>query len=174
MPDLTYIDVVNFGIALLGATLGVLATWNQFRKDQVRLRVVPKRSYQLPGGAVLSGDREHDIQKRLVISGATVRWAVEVINLSSFPISVSAVGFGTRGKNGRHIIVQPEVSDGRSWPVRLESREAVVFFAQVGEPLPSSVRKHPYAFVETDCGEVRWGSSPILRSEADRIQESQK
>lgn len=52
---------------------------------------------------------------------------VEVINLSSFPVTISEIGFGRR-KDLRHFMYLPTLTNGKTWPPRLEARESVTAF----------------------------------------------
>src|SRR3546814_11210717 len=66
-------EALTLGIAALGAFLGVMNTWQAINRDRVRLRVRP-----LSVMAIATGDQGYGI---------------EVVNLSSFPVTVEEVGF---------------------------------------------------------------------------------
>ncbi len=105
-------DMTTIGLATLGAGLGVMNTWNALSQRRVRLVVRP--TYALdPNG-----------QRPTMLS-------IAVTNLSSFPMTINEVGYTGRAgaKRGkRAMIVQPHVIDGKPWPRRLESREAVSLY----------------------------------------------
>jgi len=84
------------------------------------------------------------------------------VNLSAFPITISDAGFG-RTAQGRHVFIRPEVTQGKTWPARLEPREAVTVFGRVGDNLDPAVMSKPVAYAETDCGVIQYGTSPIFR-----------
>src|SRR3546814_14458946 len=102
-------EALTLGIAALGAFLGVMNTWQAINRDRVRLRVRP-----LSVMAIATGDQGYGI---------------EVVNLSSFPVTVEEVGFtlnarsATRGE--RLVVLVPINSDGGPWPRRLEPRTTV-------------------------------------------------
>jgi hypothetical protein len=169
---MSYVDVVTFGIALVGATLGVLNFWIERSRTKVRLKIIPKLCYLAGPDLWLAGSAPNSMhQAKLAAEGRRFRWAIEVINLSDFPVSISQVGFGNPkgGPDGnRCIIVVPEVSNGQKLPVRLESRQSATFYSAVGQGLLPNAIADPIAWVKTDCETVRVGTSPILRSEAAR------
>jgi hypothetical protein len=69
-------DVVTISIALVGAVLGVMNTWNAMDQRRVRLRVYPKVAVPMINGEF----------------GATMG-CIEVINLSAFPVSITTRAF---------------------------------------------------------------------------------
>ncbi|WP_146149958.1 hypothetical protein [Caballeronia novacaledonica] len=136
---------VTTGVALLGAALGVMNTWNTISQRRVRLRVRPAVAFAVPQG--------HP------------SFSIEVLNLSSFAVTVSEVGFTLmddgqrRGK--RITVTDPQVFDGRPWPRRLEAREAVsVYFAI--QPVLQHSKSLRKAYARTACGEHIQGDSPVL------------
>ena len=137
---------VTTGVALLGAALGVMNTWNTISQRRVRLRVRPAVAFAVPHG--------HP------------SFSIEVLNLSSFAVTVSEVGF-TLGNDaqerGKKIVVtDPQVFDGKPWPRRLEAREAVsVYFAI--QPVIKHSKSLRKAYVRTACGERVQGDSPALK-----------
>lgn len=166
---MNYYEITTLVIALVGAFLGVINTWNQVNQYKVKLKVVPKISHQITSGVMLSGDRECDLD----LSATPTCWSIEVINLSKVPITIRQIGFGRTFNGNRNIIFQPDTEDGRSLPVRIEPRQAITFYTAIGTELPSSALKKPVAFAETDCGKVCYGTSLIMKSEAKRILSEQ-
>ena len=107
-------DVVTMSVALVGAVLGVMNTWNAMDQKRVRLRVSPRVAVPVIDGEF----------------GKTMG-CIEVINLSSFPVSIHEVGFTLRRnsrKGNRLTIVQPITNDGRPLARRLESRQSVTAY----------------------------------------------
>jgi hypothetical protein len=64
-------DMVTLGLAGLGAVLGVMNTWQAMSRERLRLRVRPMQ----------------------IVSGGGLSFGIEVVNLSSFPVTVEEVGF---------------------------------------------------------------------------------
>lgn len=93
---------ITLAIAVLGAALGILNTWNSINDRRVRIRVVPKGSLA-PG-----------------FSGM----AIEVVNLSAFPITISEIGFTIGRSQGtlprRAPIPAQMFVDGTAVPIKLD------------------------------------------------------
>jgi hypothetical protein len=113
-------DIMTIGAASVGAVLGVMNTWNAMNQRRVRLRVTPVFVTTTEGDPL----------------GA----AIEVINLSTFPLTVAEVGFSAGGD--RRVPVQaPQFSDNKSLPRRVESREAIsAMFGPAGFNPPPGVK----------------------------------
>lgn len=145
----TMVAYITFGLAVLGAVLGVLNTWNDLDKKRLKLKVVP--AHAIPWGG----------------ADARLRVAIAVTNLSSFPVTIDEVGFLLKGRKGRMLIMEPVVADGGSWPRRLEPRTSLSLYAG----LPERTSGHPIvaAFVGTQCGNVIRGRSPALKQIAKQV-----
>jgi hypothetical protein len=65
-------DFITLGAALLGAGLGIMNTWNSLSQRRVRLRVTPSHAIVVPFGIDM--------------------FSIEVVNLSSFSVTVKEVG----------------------------------------------------------------------------------
>ncbi len=176
---MTILETVTLTTAIIGAAcgisgtvLGLINTWSQVSRNRVRLKVIPKLAFMVGGDLVISGVKRSQLQQRLANSGAPARWCLEVVNLSEFAVTISDVGFG-RSNRVRHVLVHPEILNGKSWPVRLEPREAVTLYAQIGETLDPRIMQQPYAYAETDCGVVCYGTSPIFKDHLAAITSRQ-
>ncbi len=137
-------EAVTLGVALLGAALGVMNTWQSLSASRVKLRVRPAFAIGVPHGQSM--------------------FSIEVVNLSNFPITISEVGFTMDGnslKRPRAAVVQPILIDGLPWPRRLEPREAVSVYMDPSHMIESSARIGR-AYARTACGEARFGSSEAL------------
>ena len=149
--------------------LGVINTWQQVSRSRVRLRVVPKIAIMMGRDAAIASDRTQGSIQKLALSGHRARLCIEVVNLSIFPVTIHDVGFG-RVEGRRHCIVNPELTAGKEWPVRLESREAVTAYGATGElSLEPEIVKDAVAYAETDCGKVAYGTSPIFKEYVRRL-----
>lgn len=143
---MTWSSYLTLGLAVLGAVLGIMNTWNAMSQRRLQLRVRPAHAIGL----------DNDMRG----------FCIEVINLSAFAVTINEVGIihgQSRSKSpARSMVAQPIVIDGGSWPRRLEPREAVsVYFDANTLGRPSSGFGKAYA--KTGCGEIAYGDSPALR-----------
>lgn len=148
-------QITSLVLGAIGAVLGVVNTYVLLNSRRVRLRVTPK-SAQLADGAVLTH------AGRMLNSPDM---AIEVINLSSFPVTVS--GLGLKLGNGKRLAwTEPRLLDGKPWPRRLDAREAVTAYAPIQHLSPIATR----AYAETDCGEERTGTSRAFKEMLRLVQ----
>jgi hypothetical protein len=132
--------------AVIGAVLGIINTYYAFVLRRVKLRVVPKVACFFSQGQF-----------------GPDMGCIEVTNLSTFPVTVSDVGFTINGdprKNPRAQIIQPIVQDGGPWPRRLDARASVSVYFQL---LPLKQHNIKKAYALTDCGNVGYGESQASR-----------
>ena len=139
---LSLIEGITLAIAVLGAVLGVINTWQALDKDRVKLRVRPKHA--IPVGA----------------ADPRLTFCIEITNLSSFAVTVEEAGVFYKGTESRGAYTQPIIIDGRGWPRRLEPRSSVTVY---GQP-PSAEQGHPLkcAYAKTACGVTQTGTSPAF------------
>lgn len=143
-------DFMTIGCAVLGAVLGVINTLTGLNQRRVKLRVTPKLTVRNERGAF-----SH--RTELLPNGAP---AVEVINLSAFPVTIAEAGFKLKGEKNSRVIPQPPfVFDNKPWPRRLESRESVTVYFSGNHMFPKNLGM---AYATTDCEETREGDSPAL------------
>lgn len=151
IDPVTWKEATTMSIALLGAVLGVMNTWNAINQQRVRVRVTPH--------FVASLDR-----RPLGIS-------IEVINLSAFALTIEEIGFTSN--KGRLPLLAARFPDGVSLPRRLASREAIS--AVIG---PTDFGIPPVrlgdAYVRTACGRTISGNSPAGRQFSEMMAELAK
>lgn len=141
--------ISGVGIGLVGAVLGFINTWHQLSKDAVRLKVTPASAHTLWRDGSVSPEK----------------LSIEVVNLSTFPVTVKEVGLECitkEGRNGRLVDLSSTTNRG-PLPVRLEPREALTVLWKgnpKAEPRLAEVRA---AYACCQCGTVRYGSSPRLK-----------
>ena len=147
-----------------GTILGILSTIDRYRRDQVRLRVTPKIAWVNRKGAALVAGHRAPPDADPTKGAAPNRLVVEVVNLSTFAVTISEVGFGRPDSATRLSVPRPELPSGGSFPTRLEPRAALQAFCN----LPGS-NEHceglvdARAFAETDCGTIAFGTSPAFK-----------
>jgi hypothetical protein len=136
-------DLITFGLALVGAVLGIINTWRAINHDKPRVKVLPKRA--IPFG---------DIDER-------INFCIEAINLSTFALTITEMGILHRGTESRTALRSQLTFDNGSWPRRLEPRSSVTVYAQSG----SITSEYPIrcAYAKTDCGLTFKGTSGALK-----------
>lgn len=139
--QITLVQTITIAIALLGAVLGIINTWQSLSRSRLRIRVVPKQAIPV-GGAP-----------------SNINFCIEITNFSEFAVSISGAGFLHRHTDARSAIISPVFSGGGNWPRRLEPRSSVTAYCEV--PLESHKIKTAYA--ETECGHLKTGSTPALK-----------
>jgi hypothetical protein len=144
-------EQITFGIACVGAVLGVINTWRTFDRDRIRLRVGP--------GNWLNEFGESGLM-------------IEVTNLSYFPVTVAEAGFGMRRwKDGRFLLPVLQYSKGcEGLPHRMEPRTAMTILFRPGADNDSRFAGVHSAFVRTACGQIFRGSSPALRGHLKKLR----
>jgi len=137
---------------MIGAVLGIMNTWNTVNQRRVRLRVTPKH-------VLFIGDS---------------RFAIEVINLSAFPVTINEVGFEIRGegvgKRSCAVVLHPELADGKPWPRRLEPREDVSACLNVAHFAVHRGKNIGRAYATTACDVTRYGSSAALAQLREKLR----
>lgn len=140
---------ITLGVALLGAFLGVLNTVRDWMRDRERLKVIPKVA------EVGAGD-----------GSMVTTLAIEVVNLSQFPVTVDEVGFQQRGTRHRRAIVRPTTPDGVSLPRRLEPRSSATCYASPRSDNFDGLKLYRRGYAKTATGRTFTGTSPILKQVA--------
>jgi hypothetical protein len=156
-------DFLTIGCAALGAVLGVINYVAALNQRRVKLRVIPKMAVGLPTGFF-----SH--RTELLPNSAP---AIEVINLSAFPVTISEAGFTLRRQTDRVICQGNSPVENKPWlPRRVESRESVtVYFLFAASEFPKNLYR---AYAETDCQERRFGNSPALKKFRALLQEGSR
>ncbi len=143
---------VTFGIALLGAVLGIINTWKAYDRDKPKLRVRPRFAVMTDDQSFISDSRSgavsHYKQHNPLI--ARFGFCVEVINRSTFALIIDEVGFQRAKEKKRDAVSLPVIRDGKPFPRRLEPRESACFYMELPRPLEGKRLK--YAYARTACG----------------------
>ncbi len=134
---------IGFALAVLGSVLGVLNTWRAMNKDKIKIKVIPKGAIAL-GGAL-----------------SNINVAIEVINLSSFPVTIKGVGFLVKKGKARMCLLEPIFLNQERLPMRLEPRESFTAYSILDN---KSKREIKTAYAETSCGYQSTGTSNFLKS----------
>ncbi len=146
------IAIVGVACGLLGAVLGIINTWNQIRKNKVRLKVTP--IHIIPVGAM---------------SSANIDFGIEVINLSDFAVTITDVGFVLRNKKKATSIPVESMDHPKGLPIRLEPRTSYKkYFSKSAIDTSGARIKSAYAY--TECGETLTGTSGALKQVAKEVK----
>lgn len=141
------IGTITLAIAVLGAVLGIINTWQALDRDRVKLLVIPKMAFGVGGG-----------------SDGRIRPCIEVINRSSFAVSVGQIGYMLKWSKKRIIALEPIISSGGTLPKRLDSRSSFTIYFYPETVQQSEFRRVRCAFAETECGVLVTGNSAALKS----------
>jgi hypothetical protein len=126
------VQIITTALAVLGAVLGVINAWRSWVKDRPNIKV-----------SVSAGIQQY--RGELVL--------INIRNLSSFPITVTHLGFDVLGRATHGQIVKPEFTRGETLPVRLEPRTSVTALCVKHIALPPDyLFTLTNAYIQTDCG----------------------
>jgi hypothetical protein len=147
------IAVAGAVLGLVGTVLSILNTWRAFDRDKVKLRVIPKHAFPIGG-----------IDSRPRVS-------IDVTNLSTFPVTVSQIGFLFHDTTNRGMLLQPFMPDGGAFPRRLEPRTSFSVLCEPTEHLKPEFASVRCVFAQTDCGVTIKGNSPALEQLVNNAKE---
>jgi len=158
------LDILVAITAVIGAVLGIFNFVHQRNQEKVDLKITPKSAHFL-------GLDEHRGEAYLTKSEEFLndemwpdRLALEIVNLSKFPVVLGEVGFYRRGKSTRAAIPKPIVDEGKEWPYRLGSRESTTVYCTIDELKKlSDPECIASVFVRTECGIIAEGTSVAFR-----------
>lgn len=143
--------VITFATAVVGAVLGIINTIYNINKDRIKLRVRPVFAYTVGAS---------QLKSKYI--------GVEIINISSFPVSINEAGFTLKGSKQRAVILNPLTHKGEvPLPYKLPSREKITLYADY-----DSFIQDPYfvrcAYCETSCGITAKGKSKAIKDINDK------
>jgi hypothetical protein len=128
----TLLAGITLGIAILGAALGLLNTWQSFYRDRVRVTVSPRKAFA---------------------KGREPRICFEIINQGYLPVTISGIGLRLRRPRHRGFYAFiAQTIDGGSLPQRMEPRTSITLFMPIGADHDPLIREAKDAFVTTACG----------------------
>ena len=145
-------DSITLAIAILGAVLGIINTWRNINKDKVKLKVIPKYAIFSDGG------KEY--------------LCIEVINFSTFPLTIKEVGVQYHGTAKRGAVIEPYIYDGGSFPRKLEQRTSFSAYLPIEILKSKNGYKVKCVYAMTDCGEIKKGKSPVLKEMINKVGEN--
>lgn len=159
--------------AFIGMILGVMNFLRSLHKDKVRLKVIPKAVLEATydegmntNGYILSAE---DFQKFRDL------FAFEIVNLSSFPVTVDEVGLKSRWRKSKLALLTPIAADNGVWPRELQPRKSVLVYAKLSSILDAAMKGDiGTAYVKTVCNHIFYGNSKALKLLINHIENQKK
>ncbi|WP_086382307.1 hypothetical protein [Caballeronia sordidicola] len=149
-------ELLTAGTALTGAVLGIFNLWRQVSADRVKIRVTPSIVVDQRAGGIFASTT-------YIVDPADppdmVSLAVEILNLSSFPVTIEEIGMTARG-SARMSFIGAESADHKSLPIRIESRDAIKLYTT--PYLISEFAPAVHVFADTVCNNRQIGKSPAI------------
>ncbi|MCD8493180.1 MAG: MotA/TolQ/ExbB proton channel family protein [Geovibrio sp.] len=131
--------IIGAVVGSLGAVLGIINTFNTLNNNKVKMRVTPAHA---------------------IIPQSNVNFCIEVLNMSSFPITICEIGFLL--KNGKKALVSASNFSSVAIPAKLHSRESTTcYFRLVDLGFNPAFIKTAYA--RTSCDVMAEGTSEALK-----------
>ena len=157
-------QIITLVAAFVGMGFGIYNFWIERSKRKVKVLVKPKaimrrlRNTETGAAGVITSIDEFSTEP------LDSYFAIEVVNISSFPVTVDNVGFELIKDDRRMSIFQPILMDEGKWPRRLDQRESVTVYGSLPHILddPGTCRIKN-AFAETSCGKICRGTSGALK-----------
>jgi hypothetical protein len=155
--------IVTLVTAIVGAASGLVAlglsafnTFHAYRKDAVRLKVIPKLYRIQQNGRLVSSVEP---EPNSVWHGC----ALEIINVGFLPATVDEIGWlGNDGKS--RVVVIPEPVGGQKLPHRIEPRSALTLYIPSNNPESIITEGWPHVkciYAATACGLTFHGKSKL-------------
>jgi hypothetical protein len=155
--------------------LGIYNFWIERSKRKVKILVQPKAVMRRVRNAVTGAEGVLTSTNEFSREALDEYFAIEAVNLSSFPVTIDNVGFEVLKQDRRMVIVQPVLMDNGKWPRKLEQRESVTVYGLLhqilNDPDAPNIKN---AFVETSCGAICRGTSGALRGLIKYARQLQK
>jgi hypothetical protein len=146
--------------AFVGMILGIKNYLNEKSKSKVLLKVIPK-SVVYKG----KGPDEKDLltlnENKFEPHRSNNLFAIQVVNLSRFPVFIDDVGFWEIASSSKFTIPFPMLCSKTSLPKKLEERESVVFYGNILD-VKNISKEIDSVYVETSCGYRQEASSGAL------------
>jgi hypothetical protein len=163
---MTELEGATLGIAVTGAVLGIINTFQTWTRDRIRIEVVPKIYFPLRDGFLtVSAFDKHALLdpnwQLLQKHGEAL--CVQVSNRSFVPVTINEVGFITNTKIGRVVLLRPLDVSGSKLPHRLEQFSDTTIYGQQGGTIAEQLRHIKKAYCKTACGRTFYGNSPAVK-----------
>ena len=143
------IQGISLAIALFGAALGVYNAWQANLRDRTRIKTSVGIMKLKDGRSLFS---------------------VEVVNLSTFPVTISEIALSAPEGRGTRFCFIPPFADGTTLPVVINARASRVFSMAPVEQHRDALALTKWLLVKTGDERVFKSTSPMLRSLIDKAR----
>jgi len=148
--------------AFLGMGFGIYNFYIARSNRKVILKIIPSSITEKY--YINQTEKEGLVSSTNEFSEVYGEFAIEVINMGSFPVTIKSLGFKTKGSANNLHIVYPIVKDNGSWPRRLKPREGVSLYCSLDFLLKDpGAKKIKNAFARTTCGMTYTGTNNALK-----------
>lgn len=154
--DAEIIKYITIIIAVIGAVLGVLNTWQNYRKEQIKLIVNP------------SNINVHYMNSNEMVDELKI--GIEVVNISSFPVTLVQLGFAkfyrftNKLKGSKSIPLHFKNFENKKLPHRLDSLDSVTFYLDKEYLVRKDLFENDkYAFAQIASGKFFKGTSKSFK-----------
>ena len=161
-------DLVVGFCAVIGMFMGIKNYLNDRKKDRVNLKITPKVKGKGPNGQSLFivSESEFDIETSANL------FAIEIVNLSAFPLVISEVGLMSQATMDKVIIPFPLITGEGKLPHKLTERDSITIYGSLDDIAQSQlIGTLNLAYVKTACGHTESSTSVALLSLNQQLAE---
>lgn len=156
-------QIVTTVAAFIGMGLSIYNLFVERSKSKVKILVQPKSIIHRVRNSETGTEGFITSKENFNCQNIDAYFAIEAINISTFPVTIKAVGFEVRRQKNRMVIGHPVIIDNGNWPRRLEPRESVTMYGLLNDIVNNTGAANiNNAFVETSCGSTCRGTSGAL------------
>jgi len=149
-------EIITLTIAIIGAVLGLFNTWFNFKKNRLKLKVIPSNCLIL---TMKTTNFEYE-------QGVSI----EILNLSSFPVTIAEIGFANfyfltnKIKGSKSIPLNITNYSGYQLPYRIESKDSITFYLNKKYLERKDLfLNNKFVYARTACGKIFKGSNRNFR-----------
>jgi hypothetical protein len=133
-------DYITIVIAIIGASLGIINMFYNFNRDRVKLRVIP------------------NIWKICIKDEISERFGIEVINLSTFPVTIRQLGYYDKRNKINVITGLSGFINPIQLPIKLGPRESFSLYGDVEFHKNKDLLNIKCWYAYTICGAIKKSS----------------
>ena len=157
-------DIIISLAAFVGMSLGIYNFWKERDKEKVKLSIIPRSVQQKvvdPLGNIIGYMTSENEFKD---NNPQDFFAIEVVNISRFVVTITEVGFLVSGTKQRISCLIPILDTQEKLPKKLEPRESLTAYVDLKSILSSTNIRNVYcAFAKTSCDHIETGKTKALK-----------